>query len=367
MTLQAALLRHYDRHARDLPWRAETDPYRVWVSEVMLQQTRVETVIPYYRRWLEQFPDVGSLATADVDDVLLAWQGLGYYRRARNLHAGAAVVRERHGGRLPGSYQGLRALPGVGEYTAGAVASIAFGEAVPAVDGNVKRVLARLYDEPTPGVAWLRRTAAELVDRDRPGDWNQALMELGATVCTPTHPGCHACPVAEWCRARAAGTQAERPARPMKKAVPARTFVVAVVVDLQGRALVVRRPEKGLLAGMWAFPDVAMEEGQEGGAAADGRGAPPGCDASIAAARGALAVLSGVSICVGPGAWPRDLPVVRHRFTHLDATYQPVLLAGEGRDDENRRWIPLAEPWPVALPVAQQKIARSAAAALNDD
>ena len=359
MTLQAALLRHFDRHARDLPWRAETDPYRIWVSEVMLQQTRVDTVIPYYRRWLEQFPDVDRLATADLDEVLLAWQGLGYYRRARNLHAGAGVVRERHCGRVPDSYEALRALPGVGEYTAGAVASIAFGEAVPAVDGNVKRVLARLYDEPSPAAAWLRRTAGELVDGERPGDWNQALMELGATVCTPTSPRCDACPVAEWCEARAAGTQAERPAASRKKEVQARVFVVAVVVDAVGRALVVRRPEHGLLAGMWAFPDAPLEEDDDRVTAAT--------EAVVAGAQDATTGgLEGVSVRVGPGAWPRDLPAVRHRFTHLDATYQPVLLAGEGSDAENRRWIPLAEPWPVALPVAQQKIARSAAAALDD-
>jgi len=367
MNLQAALLQHYDRTRRDLPWRDETDPYRVWVSEVMLQQTRVETVIPYYRRWLEQFPDVDHLARADLDEVMLAWQGLGYYRRARNLHAGAAVVRERHDGRLPGSYQALRALPGVGEYTAGAVASIAFGEAVPAVDGNVKRVLARLFDEPAPGAAWLRRTAAELVDRDRPGDWNQALMELGATVCTPSRPGCSACPVARWCRARAAGTQAERPAPTRRKDVPARTFVVAVVVDPAGRALVVRRPHEGLLAGMWAFPDTPMEE-DGGGTTAEARAAAGTAAAAGtgAAAAAATKALEGVAVQVGPGSWPRDLPEVRHRFTHLDATYRPVLLAGEGPDAENRRWIPLAEPWPVALPVAQQKIARSAAAALKN-
>ncbi|HSG07823.1 MAG TPA: A/G-specific adenine glycosylase [Longimicrobiales bacterium] len=348
MDLQAALLQHYDRTRRDLPWRDERDPYRIWVSEVMLQQTRVETVIPYYRRWLEQFPDVGRLATADLDEVLLAWQGLGYYRRARNLHAGAVVVRERHEGRLPDSFDALRALPGVGEYTAGAVASIAFGAPVPAVDGNVKRGLARLHDEPAPGAAWLRRTAAGLVDRQRPGDWNQALMDLGATVCTPTKPRCSACPLARWCRARAAGTQDERPAPSRKKEVPARAFAVAVVVDAEGRALVVRRPDEGLLAGMWAFPEAPMEDGEDLHALA-------------------AAALDDVSVRVGPGFWPRDLPEVRHRFTHLDATYHPVLLAGEGSDAENLRWIPLADASPVALPVAQQKIARSAAAALTKD
>jgi A/G-specific adenine glycosylase len=240
------------------------------------------------------------------------------------------------------------------------VASIAFGEAVPAVDGNVKRVLARLHDEPSPAAAWLRRTAAGLVDRERPGDWNQALMELGAMVCTPTSPRCDACPVAEWCEARAAGTQAERPAASPKRAVPARAFVVAVVVDPLGRALVIRRPEHGLLAGMWAFPDAPLEEEDEDRVTAATKAVVAGAEDA------ATGGLEGVSVRVGPGAWPRDLPAVRHRFTHLDATYQPVLLAGGGSDAENRRWIPLAEPWPVALPVAQQKIARSAAAALDD-
>ena len=353
MDLRAALLRHYDRHRRDLPWREDTDPYRIWVSEVMLQQTRVETVIPYYRRWLERFPDVETLADADPDEVLLAWQGLGYYRRARNLHAGAAFVRERHGGRLPGSYQALKSLPGVGEYTAGAVASIAFGEAVPAVDGNVKRVLARLFDVASPGAAWLRGTAAELLDSERPGDWNQAVMDLGATVCTPRKPRCEACPVAGWCRALAAGTQEERPAAATRKEVPARTFVVAVVVDDQRRALVVRRPDGGLLGGMWAFPDMSLGE--------DGGGDLAGAATAVTGA------LEGVSVRVGPGAWPRELPEVRHRFTHLDARYQPVLLAGEGTADEDRRWIPLSGPWPVALPVAQERIARAAEALLNRD
>lgn len=352
--LRAALLAHYDRHRRDLPWRGETDPYRVWVSEVMLQQTRVETVVPYYRRWLERFPDVDALADADEDDVLLAWQGLGYYRRARGLQAGAAVVRERHGGVVPDTVEELRAIPGVGEYTAGAVASIAFGVPTPAVDGNVRRVLARLFDEPSPAPAWLRETAGALVDPERPGDWNQALMELGATVCAPRGPRCGACPVARWCRAFAAGTQEERPARVAKKEVPSRTFVAAVVVDARGRVLVVRRGRDGLLGGLWAFPDGEVGEGAEG---ADLHASAR----EVAAAAGAAMAGSQIP---GERAGLRTLPPVRHRFTHLDATYLPVLLAGAGADGENRRWIPLEEPWPVALPVAQQKIARAARVAL---
>ncbi|HSM59782.1 MAG TPA: A/G-specific adenine glycosylase, partial [Longimicrobiales bacterium] len=228
MDLRGALLDHYDRTRRRLPWRGQTDPYRIWVSEVMLQQTRVDTVIPYYRRWMARFPDVDSLATASEDEVLLAWEGLGYYRRARHLHAGAAWVRDRHDGRVPDSVEELRRIPGVGEYTAGAVASIAFGEPAPAVDGNVRRVLARLFDEPAPTRAWLRDRAGHLVDPGRPGDWNQALMDLGAAVCTPRSPSCGACPVARWCAARAAGTQAERPAPAVRRPVPSGTFASAV-------------------------------------------------------------------------------------------------------------------------------------------
>ena len=204
--IRRRLLSAYDVGKRDLPWRGEEDPYRIWVSEVMLQQTRVETVVPYYRAWMDRFPTVEALAEADEDEVLRAWQGFGYYSRARRLREGARVVRERFGGCLPRSSLELRDLPGVGEYTAGAVASIAFGEVVPAVDGNVKRVLARLFDVPTPSPAELRALAADLVDPKRPGDFNQALMELGATVCTPRAPLCGECPLDSICLALERGT-----------------------------------------------------------------------------------------------------------------------------------------------------------------
>jgi len=351
-----ALLAHYDRDRRALPWRGEDDPYRIWVSEVMLQQTRVETVIPYYRRWLERFPDLATLAAADVDDVLLAWQGLGYYRRARGLHAGARMVREHHGGEVPADHAALIGLPGVGEYTAAAVASIAFGQAVGVVDGNVKRVMARLGDNPRPTARWLQDAAQALVDPDRPGDWNQALMELGATVCTPRGPRCGECPLAAWCRARAAGTQEERPAPQARKAVPHEVRATAVVLDGQGRALVVRRGEEGLLAGLWAFPDRIIQ----------GSGHRALAEAARAAAQAAGVELAGPAASAGnPGsercAAPDLLPPVYHRFTHLAVTYHPVVLAGQAQEDENRRWISLDPPWPVALPVAQQKIARGAA------
>jgi A/G-specific adenine glycosylase len=348
-TLRENLLGHYDRRRRDLPWRGETDPYRIWVSEVMLQQTRVDTVIPYYMRWMGLFPDVEALARATRDEVLLAWQGLGYYRRAARLHEAAHVLRERHGGALPASHEGLRALPGVGEYTAGALASIAFGEAVPAVDGNVRRVLSRLFDRARPTAAWLRSTAALLVDPGRPGDWNQALMELGATVCTPREPACPRCPLAEECAACRAGTQNHRPAPPERRDVPTATFATAVVVDAEGRALLVRRPEDGLLGGMWSFPEREVRVGE--GAAAR--------EASREAARQAGATLTDARPALPLGE-------VRHRFTHLDARYRPLVLAGEGADAENRRWLPLERRDEIAFPTAQEKIARAAQGALAD-
>jgi A/G-specific adenine glycosylase len=353
--LRQALLDHYDVHARVLPWRDEEDPYRIWVSEVMLQQTRVATVLRYYEPWLERFPHLEDLAAAELDDVLLAWEGLGYYRRARFLHAGARMVRDELGGEVPSTYEGLRALPGLGEYAAGAVASIAFGRVVPAVDGNVRRVLARLFDEPSPTRSWLRSQAEELVAPERPGDWNQALMELGATVCTPTAPACGTCPVARWCAARAAGTQEERPAPKKPGRVRGRAFATAVVVDEHGRALVTRRPEEGLLGGLWTFPDTVLD----------------GWDDATAAARAAAveagAVLEERARADGAGAdLPLTLSPVRHRFTHLDATYRPVLLAGrpDGHEADEHRWVELEDPG-VALPVAQQKIARAAQTALG--
>lgn len=355
------------------------------VSEFMLQQTRVETVAPYYGRWLVRFPDWSTLAAAPLDDVLLEWKGLGYYSRARNLHLTARTVRDRYGGELPADPATLRTLPGVGEYTAGAVASIAFGKPVPAVDGNVRRVLARLLDiaEPTP--ARLRREAARLLDPSRPGDHNEAMMELGATICTPRAPRCEACPVADWCAALAAGTVAERPARPGRRPVPRVDYATVVAIDPAGRVLLVKRPEKGLLAGMWEFPSVEFssvefsspEVGEVGG-----NGAP---SAVTAAALKHLATLVGhgresapvtrqadglTRQADGPTGPAARLPPVRHAFTHLRATYHPVVIPCDpGRTNTrtappNTRtarpatWTHPARFDDYALPVAQQKIAR---------
>lgn len=360
--MRAALLAFYDQRKRDLPWRRENDPYRILVSEVMLQQTRVETVISYYEAWLERFPDLDALAEADEDSVLKAWEGLGYYRRARNLHAAARMVREKWRGEMPTTEAALRGLPGVGEYTAGAVASIAFGEAVPAVDGNVRRVLARLYDEPKPTARWLRETAAELVHPKRAGDWNQALMELGATVCTPRGPSCGVCPVAPWCAARAAGTVDERPAPVTRRT--ARKAVIALVVLRApgGEVLLERRDEGGVLAGMWALPEQETD----------------GVDRTERAARELAADLLtgghlGLEGSDGAGRVALEpLPSVRHRFTHIDATYVPWLLEVESLCGEDRvpgtnagaqrisgreiRWAGPAHRSELAIPVAQRAV-----------
>jgi len=248
----------YDAEARDLPWRKTRDPYRVWVSEVMLQQTRVETVIPYWERFMGRWPDVRSLARADLDEVLAAWSGLGYYRRARVMHQAAREVTERYGGAFPTDVEALRSLPGVGAYTAGAVASIAGEVRAPLVDGNVARVLARLEsmdEDPksAPGVRRLWSAAERLVPADRPGRFNQALMELGARVCVPKQPRCDACPVCAFCAAAASGRQRELPAASPVRTRP-RVRLVATVLACQREVLLARRNPSGLYGGLWEPP-----------------------------------------------------------------------------------------------------------------
>ena len=253
-----ALLGWYRSERRDLPWRRTRDPYAIWVSETMLQQTRVEAVIPYYERFLARFPDVAALATADLDDVLSQWAGLGYYTRARNLKRAAEQVVARFDGRVPDGVDTLRELPGVGRYTAGAIASIAFDHPAPIVDGNVARVLARLLGlrEPIEGSAVKARLweeAERLADGPSPGDLNQALMELGARICIPRTPRCDACPVSRFCDAHAAGDAESLPVRAPKRA-PKIVHAVAALVLRGDRALAVQRPAKGLLGGLWELP-----------------------------------------------------------------------------------------------------------------
>jgi len=299
--LAQALAAWFERSARDLPWRRARAPYAVLVSEIMLQQTRVDTVVPYFQRFLERFPDVCALAEAEIDDVLHLWSGLGYYRRARQLHATAKEVAARHGGVLPAEAEALRALPGIGAYTAGAISSIAYGRREPLVDGNVARVLARLenMDEPVRSPSAVRRLwaiAARLLPDEQPGRFNEALMELGATVCTPRDPRCDVCPVARFCVARAQGREQDLPVVEQKRAVPVVEAVAAVLRDGEGRILLARRKEGGLFGGLWEPP---MVEGV-------GSMTPP------AAARRAFAAIG-----LGLGRGPlREVGKVTHVLTH---------------------------------------------------
>lgn len=253
------LLGWYGREGRDLPWRQTRDPYRIWLSEIMLQQTTVVAVIPYYERFLTAFPTVASLAAASLDEVLALWAGLGYYSRARNLHRTARLVVET-GGVFPDTLEGLMALPGVGRSTAGAILSIAYDQPAPILDGNVRRVLVRLMawrEDPRSREAekQLWRWAEALTSRDRPHDYAQAIMDLGATVCTPQEPDCAACPLASCCVAHALGMARTLPIRRKKPPVPVRSEVTLLLQH--GDALLVRqRPAEGLLGGLWEFPVV---------------------------------------------------------------------------------------------------------------
>lgn len=267
-SLRSALLAWYGEHRRDLPWRRADDPYAVWVSEMMLQQTRVATVIPYYERWMARFPTLADLARAELDEVLGVWQGLGYYARARRLHGAARAVLARHGGELPADVDALLELPGVGPYTAGAIASIAFGLEAPLVDGNVARVLARAFAIDTDitraaAQRQLHGLAAALVRGPAPGDFNQALMELGATVCTPASPRCLLCPWRDVCVARAEGRQAELPVKAKKVAPRLEQRHAWVLQRADDTVLVARRNTDGLLGGLWEFPISAPADDAE--------------------------------------------------------------------------------------------------------
>jgi A/G-specific adenine glycosylase len=265
--LRRRLLAWYDRSGRDLPWRREPSPYRVWVAEIIFQQTRIEQGLPYYHRFLERFPDVAALAGAHPDALMKAWEGLGYYSRARNLQRAAQVIVGEHDGRFPERAADWQSLPGVGPYTARAIASITAGEPVAVVDGNVVRVLSRVFDidrpaHTTPGRRLFQTLADALVAPRRPGDFNQAVMDLGATVCVPRNPLCEACPWAAPCRARARGNQAERPVKRPRVATP-HYEEVALVIERDGALLLGRRPRAGLLGGLWELPCGRVEPGED--------------------------------------------------------------------------------------------------------
>ncbi len=264
MSWAADLLTWYDTSARDLPWRSDHSPYRTWISEIMLQQTQVDTVIPYFERWMARFPDVAALAEADQQEVLNLWEGLGYYSRARNLHHAARIIHTGYQDALPETPEALEDLPGIGPYTAAAIASIAFGKDTATVDGNIRRVFSRLYNlkEPVRSPESERRIwslAEENLPPGRAGDYNQALMDLGATICTTKAPDCARCPIQADCQARAAGVQEQRPVRLPRKKVPHLT-VTAAVIRREGKVLLSKRPAEGMLGGLWEFPGGTRED-----------------------------------------------------------------------------------------------------------
>jgi A/G-specific adenine glycosylase len=261
------VLAWYENHARHLPWRELQNPYGTWVSEVMLQQTRVETVIPYFNSWMQRFPDIQALAEASLQEVLATWEGLGYYRRARSLHRTAQEIMQKHGGQLPDDASLLRLLPGIGRYTAAAIASIAFGKDEPALDGNIRRVLARYFnvdeDVRSPrGEKIFWDLAALHLPEGRASAYNQALMDIGACLCMPKNPDCTACPLEDSCQAKALGIQEQRPVSFPKPAIP-HHVVTAAVIRRGDSVLITCRPPEGLLGGLWEFPGGKQREGED--------------------------------------------------------------------------------------------------------
>lgn len=341
--LREALLAWYDRHRRVLPWRAppgrRADPYHVWLSEIMLQQTTVATVGSYFARFVERWPTVHALAGAPLDDVLHGWQGLGYYARARNLHRCARVVSGELGGAFPDSEEALRRLPGIGPYTAAAIAAIAFDRSASVVDGNVERVMARLFavDDPLPAAKpVLRDHAASLAPRSekhRSGDYAQALMDLGATVCTVRNPRCGRCPWSDACAARAAGIAADLPRRAPKKEKPTRRGVAFWAVAPDGAILLRRRPEKGLLGGMVEVPSTEWRETGWSHAAAR-RAAPMAAD------------------------WTPLPGQVRHSFTHfhLELEVLAARVDAHGAGGIDGIWSPPDRLGDYALPTVMKKL-----------
>ncbi|MBL0692714.1 A/G-specific adenine glycosylase [Comamonas sp. JC664] len=341
-SVRAPLLGWYDRNKRDLPWRRTKDAYAIWLSEVMLQQTQVSTVIPYWERFLKRFPTVRALASAPLDDVLSGWKGLGYYTRARNLHRAAQEIVARCGGALPSTAAELLELPGFGRYTAGAVASIAFGEEAPLVDGNVARVLSRIFEvEGLPGdrqrEATLWALATALVKGERPGDLNQALMEHGATTCRPENPLCLLCPVRGACVAFRKGRVDELP--PAKvRATPKKLTLAVAVWPHAGTLLFARRADAGLFGGLWELPAAEVPE-----------------DATDAEARARLAAALGVDVTL-----EAPLGTVKRQLTHRDLTLRLLRVSGPRRPTrcdafQELRWCSAKDAEALGMSTAMQR------------
>jgi len=264
-SLRRSLLQWYAESGRDLPWRRTRDPYAIWVSEIMLQQTQVKTVLPYYDRWLTQFPTIASLARTDQQQVLKVWQGLGYYARARNLHQAAQTIEQQHQGEFPEDFQAVVALPGIGRTTAGGILSAAYNQPLPILDGNVKRVLSRLLAlqiPPNKAIKSLWSVSSELLDPDNPRDFNQALMDLGATLCTPKNPACLFCPWQTHCSAYRLNMQNDLPLSETRAPLPHKQIGVAVIWNEHRQVLIDRRRADGLLGGLWEFPGGKIEPGE---------------------------------------------------------------------------------------------------------
>jgi A/G-specific adenine glycosylase len=265
--IQSNLLRWFDKNGRDLPWRKTRDPYAIWISEIMLQQTQVSTVIPYYHKFLRVFPTVRRLAKADLSKVLSIWEGLGYYSRARNLHKASRVILDQYNGKIPDTPNDLLSLPGIGRYTAGAILSIAYDQEAPILDGNAKRVLSRLFavsgnpaDSKTEKLLW--QISESLVPQGHASSFNQALMDLGATICTPKDPQCARCPLRRVCKGYESGNPGRFPSRGVKRAIPS-IEAVSAVIRKDGQVLLRQRPAKGLLGGLWEFPDWRVDHRED--------------------------------------------------------------------------------------------------------
>ena len=341
--ISAALLRWFRSAARKMPWRETRDPYRIWVSEIMLQQTRVETVAPYYDRFLLEFPDVGSLARATLDSVLKAWEGLGYYSRARNLHRAAGILVARHRAKVPRTVEALEALPGIGRSTAGAIAAIAFGADVPILDANARRVVARLFAvEGDPRsveverILWNR--SSSLVQKGRGRDTALAVMDLGAVVCLPNAPHCRECPLRSRCSSCLRGIQDSIPPKRAKKVLPHHDVVAALFRRTDGALFLMRRPSEGLLGGLWAFPSGRRDPGETLE------------DALRRSLREKLPVRAVIQ---------REVGAVRHAYSHYRITLHGFLCETSGGvlpEGERTGWLPGEGEGMFALPRADRKL-----------
>ena len=342
----AAIFDWYDRHGRSLPWRHRwpdlAPAYHVWLSEIMLQQTVVATVVPYFLEFTGRWPEICDLAAADQDEVMAAWAGLGYYARARNLHRAAQIVCATHKGRFPDEVDGLRQLPGIGPYTAGAIAAIAFGRRSTVVDGNIERVLARFFAITTPlpaAKAEIGSCYEDVLPPDRPSDFPQALMDFANAVCTPRNPGCVACPLGEGCAARRAGTPEAWPVKAPKKIKPERRGIAFVAIDHDGRAFMMTRPERGMLGGMMAFPSVGWTPDD-----------------------GVYDAMSPFAGAPFEADWRMAEDAVSHVFTHFSLTMDVAIAACDGTEYDGIEYDGMgpSDCWhavrPASLPTLMRKV-----------